>query len=64
MSRVQAAQVRGEIRLWRAILQATEADLRAAFARRDRRAVKRLQTEAADLHTVIAQLSQQVRLAS
>lgn len=64
MSRVQVAQVRGEIRLWRAILQAAEADLRAAFARRDRWAVKRLEAEALELHAVIAQLSQHVRLAS
>jgi hypothetical protein len=56
--------MRGEIRLWRAILQATEADLRAAFARRDRRAVRRLSSEAQGMRTVIAQLSHHVRKAS
>lgn len=64
VSRVQVAQVRGEIRLWRAILQATEADLRAAFARKDRRAVQGLILEAEELRGVIADLAQHVRLAS
>jgi hypothetical protein len=61
---MQVAQVRGEISLWRAILQATEADLRAAFARRDRRAVQHLSSEAQELRSVIADLTRHPRIAS
>jgi hypothetical protein len=61
MGKLQAARMRGEIRLCRAVLHQVDADLKHAFARRDRYAVRQLECEAGLLRAKYAELRQEAR---
>lgn len=61
MNTIHGVEVRGSARLVRGLLSAAESDLGAAFARKDRQAVRRFGDETTRYRTILARLSRRER---